>query len=141
MEQRVSLITLGVADLARAKGFYEGVLGWQAKDGPPGVVFFDLGGLVFGLYPHDALAAEMGLEVGTLGRYRGGTLAHNLRSEADVDDLFVRLAQRDVTILKMPEKVFWGGYSGYFADPDGHIWEAAFNPFWPLDDAGRVSLP
>ncbi len=140
MEQRVSLITLGVADLARAKAFYEGVLGWRANDGPPSVVFFDLGGVVFGLYPHDGLAEDMRVAREALPTYRGTTLAHNLRSEAEVDDLFVHLAQRDVTIVKMPEKVFWGGYSGYFADPDGHLWEAAFNPFWTIDADGRVRL-
>lgn len=140
MEQRVSLITLGVADLARAKSFYEGVLGWQAKEGPPEVVFFDLGGVVFGLYPHEALAKEMLVENAPLATYRGSALAHNLRSEGEVDDLFVHLAQRDVTILKMPEKVFWGGYSGYFADPDGHVWEAAYNPFWAIDADGRIEL-
>ncbi len=140
MEQRVSLITLGVADLARAKGFYEDVLGWQAKEGPPGVVFFDLGGTVFGLFPHDELAKEIHLDAGALPAYRGASLAHNLRSEADVDALFAHLKVHDATILKMPEKVFWGGYSGYFADPDGHLWEAAFNPFWTIADDGKVVL-
>ena len=144
MEQRVSLITLGVADLERARTFYQDVLGWRAKDGPPGVVFFDIGGAVFGLYPHGALAKEMNLETvdsgADLAPYRGSSLAHNLRSEAHVDALFADLQSHGVRILKMPEKTSWGGYSGYFSDPDGHAWEAAYNPFWTLTEAGKVEL-
>lgn len=140
MEQRVSLITLGVADLDRARTFYQDVLGWRAEDGPPGVVFFDMGGAVLGLYPHTELAKEMRLEAADLAPYRGSSLAHNLRSEAAVDDLFADLKSQGVTILKMPEKVFWGGYSGYFTDPDGHVWEAAYNPFWTLTETGKVEL-
>ena len=142
MERRVSMITLGVADLERAKAFYERVVGWPAVDGPPpGIVFFDLGGVVFSLYPHTALAEDRkAAKPDQVGGYEGFSLAHNARSEAEVDAIFARLKERGATILKAPEQVFWGGYSGYFADPDGHAWEVAYNPFWTIRDDGRVSM-
>lgn len=147
MEQRVSMFTLGVADLARAVAFYEQVVGWQKAPGPPEVAFFDLGGTVFGLYPHDDLAKDMmvtrdaGPHGGTHGgTYQGFTLAHNTRSKDEVDEIFALLKDRGATIVKAPEEVFWGGYSGYFRDPDGHAWEVAYNPHWPIGEDGRVSM-
>jgi len=141
MEPRVSLITLGVADLARAVAFYESVLGWKVAAHPPGVAFFDLGGLVFALYPHDELAHDMGLASAThSGGYEGFALAHNLRSEQEVDALFAHLQRQGATIVKPPQKAEWGGYSGYFADPDGHKWEVAHNPFWTVGADGRIVL-
>ncbi|MGH7874575.1 MAG: VOC family protein [Candidatus Binatia bacterium] len=140
MQQRISLITLGVADLQRAVAFYEGVIGWKAAEGPAGVVFFDLNGVVVALWPHDELAKDTELPPAAVPAYRGYALAHNVRSEEDVDAIFARLKSSGATIVKEPQKAFWGGYSGYFADPDGHIWEIAHNPFWTIEQDGRVSM-
>jgi uncharacterized protein len=140
MEQRLSLVTLGVADLARALAFYEGVLGWKPAQRLPGITFFDLNGLVFALYPHADLAQDMRAAPAATGGYEGFTLAHNLRSEQEVDALFAHLKSRGITIVKPPQKAEWGGYSGYFADPDGHKWEVAYNPFWTVRDDGGITL-
>ncbi len=146
MEQRLSMVTLGVADLARAVAFYERVVGWQAAPGPSEIAFFDLGGIVFSLYPHGDLAKDMkavageGDSDGDGAVYQGFALAHNVRSEAEVDSIFSRLKDKGATIIKEPEHVFWGGYSGYFSDPDGHSWEIAYNPHWAIRKDGRVSM-
>ena len=142
MEQRLSMVTLGVADLKRAIAFYEDVVGWKAAPGPPEIAFFDLGGLVFSLYPHADMAKDRNAASGGSGGtgYQGFALAHNDRSKEEVDSIFSRLRERGATILKEPEEVFWGGYSGYFADPDGHAWEVAYNPHWTIGDDGRVSM-
>ncbi len=139
MEQRVSLITLGVADLDRARAFYESALGWKAAESPPGIVFFDLGGIVFALFPDEELKKDMG-QAGERGAYDGFALAHNARSREEVDSIFKSLEAAGADIVKPPEDAFWGGYSGYFADPDGHRWEVAHNPFWTVDDDGRVDM-
>jgi len=140
MEQRISLVTLGVADLQRAVAFYENALGWKAEASPPGVVFFDLNGFVFALWPHTSMARDLDVPVETLPAYRGSALAYNARSEAEVDAVFDRLKAHGANILKPPHKTFWGGYSGYFCDPDGHVWEVAHNPFWPVRADGRISM-
>jgi hypothetical protein len=142
MEQRLSLITLGVADLERAKSFYQDVVGWKAAPGPPEIAFFDLGGLVFSLYPHADLAKDRNATLDDSGGagYQGFALAHNARSKEEVDAIFDRLKDRGATIVKEPEEVFWGGYSGYFSDPDGHCWEVAYNPYWTIGEDGRVSM-
>lgn len=140
MEQRISLVTLGVADLQRAVAFYENALGWKAEASPPGVFFFDLTGLILALWPHPDFAEDLGGAAEPLPRYRGSALAHNARSEAEVDIVFARLKAHDANILKPPHKTFWGGYSGYFCDPDGHVWEVAHNPFWAVRADGRISL-
>ncbi len=142
MEQRLSMITLAVADLDRAVAFYQNVVGWQAVPGPPGIAFFDLGGLVFSLYPLAEMVKEWpGQAKNDDDMASGGfTLAHNVRSKADVDGIFARLREKGATILKQPEEVFWGGYSGYFADPDGHAFEVAHNPHWRIEPDGRVSM-
>jgi catechol 2,3-dioxygenase-like lactoylglutathione lyase family enzyme len=140
MEQRISLITLGVTNLERAVDFYERVVGWKAAANPPGVVFFDLNGVVFALWPHDELAKDMGLGADPVPSYRGYSLAHNVQSDEEVDAIFARLKKNGATIVKEPQKAFWGGYSGYFSDPDGHKWEVAHNPFWTIRKDGRVSM-
>ncbi len=142
MEQRLSMVTLGVADLARAVAFYERVVGWRAAPGPSEIAFFDLGGIVFALYPHGDLAKDMKAvaDDGNGAAYQGFALAHNVRSQAEVDSIFSRLKDKGATILKEPERVFWGGYSGYFSDPDGHSWEIAYNPHWEIRKDGRVSM-
>ena len=142
MEQRLSMITLGVADLERAKAFYENVVGWKATPGPPEIAFFDLSGIVFSLYPHEDLAKDMNTAADDSVDFssQGFALAHNARSKEKVDLIFSRLKDNGATIVKVPEEVFWGGYSGYFSDPDGHSWEVAYNPHWTIQKDGRVSM-
>jgi uncharacterized glyoxalase superfamily protein PhnB len=142
MEQRLSMITLGVADLERAVEFYERVVGWTAVEAPPGIAFFDLGGIVFSLYPHADLAKDINVEPSNSlnAAYQGFALAHNVESEEAVDAIFSHLKDNGAKILKEPEHVFWGGYSGYFSDLDGHSWEVAYNPHWAITDDGRVSM-
>ncbi|RNI26011.1 VOC family protein [Rufibacter latericius] len=140
MEPRITLITLGVANVATATDFYESVFGWQRAEGSQeGITFFQLNGFQLALFGAQELAhvAQVPFEQSS---FKGFSLAHNLRSEAEVDALFQELETKDVTIVKKPEKVFWGGYSGYFQDLDGHLWEVAFNPFLPLDPTGNVMV-
>lgn len=139
MEQRLSLVTLGVSDLARAKSFYEEVVGWKAAESTPGIVFFDLGGVIFSLYPHDELVKDHG-GTPTAHTSSGFAIAYNARSREEVDAIFAGLKEKGAAIVKEPEEVFWGGYSGYFSDPDGHKWEVAHNPFWTILEDGRVSM-
>lgn len=136
----MSLITLGVADLRRATAFYETVVGWKPESSPPGVTFFNLSGFIFALWPHNDLAKDMGKTDASVSAYRGFALAYNARTEPEVDDIFARLKRHEATILKPPQKTFWGGHSGYFADPDGHVWEIAHNPFWSIGSDGRISM-
>ena len=139
MDQRISIVTLGVADMAKARAFYER-LGWRAAPASSDTVtFFDLGGLALGLYGRAALAEDATVPADGSG-FTGVTLAHNVRSPAAVDDTLAAAVAAGGTLIKPGQTVFWGGYSGYFADPDGHLWEIAHNPFFPLDEAGRMSL-
>ncbi len=142
MEQRLSMITLGVTDLKRSVAFYEEVIGWNAAPGPSEIAFFDLGGLVFSLYPYDDMAKDIDASAEIQGDVtrRSFALAHNARSREEVDSIFSALKSRGATILKEPEEAFWGGYSGYFADPDGHAWEVAYNPHWTIAEDGGVSM-
>lgn len=130
MEQRISLITLAVTDVARATRFYQD-LGWQRVDSPDGIVVFDLLGQTLGLYPRADLARDMGLSPDQMGT-GGMTLSHNVRDKSDVAPLLARAKAAGAKVLKPAHDVFWGGHIGYFADPDGHIWEVAWNPFSPL---------
>lgn len=134
--QRVTLISLGVDDLERSGAFYE-ALGWQAAENLPEVRFYRLKGLMLGLIGIDALATDQGRPGARLGT-GAMTLAQNYRSPAEVDTAFADAIAAGATVLKRPEQVHWGGYSGYFADPDGHVWEIAHNPFWPLDADGYL---
>ena len=138
MEQRVSVITLGVADLDRSRRFYE-ALGWRRGNQDAPVVFFQLQGAVLALYSRAALAEEARLPPAGTG-FGGITLAYNVRSRAEVDAAMAEAETAGARVLKPAGEMFWGGYSGYFADPDGHPWEVAWNPDWTLDDQGRVSL-
>lgn len=140
MEPRISLVTLGVADLARARTFYE-TLGWRASGAStPDVTFFQGNGLALALYGRAALAADAAVPDRPTG-FSGITLAYNARSKGEVDRVFEEALQAGAEAVKRPHDVFWGGYSGYFADPDGHLWEVAWNPFFPLDAQGNLSLP
>ena len=134
MEQRVSLITMGTQDMDAQAAFYE-ALGWQRVDSPDGVIAFDLLGQTLGLYPLVALAEEIGVPVDALGR-GAMTLCHNVTNKEDVADLMARAKAGGARILKPASDVFWGGHHGYFADPEGHIWEIACNPFSPLGKDG-----
>lgn len=137
--QRITLITLGVADLARARDFY-GALGWAPAQEAEGVAFYQLHGMVLALFGRDDLAADQGRPGAELGT-GAVTLAQNFATEPEVDAAFAAAISAGATALKPPERVFWGGYSGYWADPDGHVWEVARNPFWPLADDGSLTLP
>lgn len=144
MEQRVSLITLGVADLPRSRRFYEEGLGWTASAASQeSIVFFQLGGIGLALYGRAALAEDAGLpdrHDADGGGFGGITLAHNVRSKEEVDSLLALAERAGGRLLKPGQSVFWGGYSGYFADPDGHPWEVAWNPFAPLAEDGSIRL-
>ena len=127
MEQRLSVVTLGVADLDRARRFYEEGLGWKASgEGSGEIVFFQMGASALALYPRAALAKEVNLPGGSEGAGPGGvTLAHNVRRREDVDSTLREAEAAGAAILKPAQDAFWGGYSGYFADPDGHPWETS----------------
>jgi catechol 2,3-dioxygenase-like lactoylglutathione lyase family enzyme len=139
MEPRVSLITLGVADLERSRRFYE-ALGWRSRSEPEeDVVFYQSGGMVLALWSREELAADSGVSDG--GGWGGVTLAYNVPSPADVN-AFLELARAaGAAIPRTGAETFWGGYSGVFIDPDGHPWEVAHNPFWTVTDEGDVLLP
>jgi uncharacterized protein len=139
MDQRVSVVTLGVDDLQRARGFYE-ALGWRS-DTPAEleVVFFQAGGMVLALWDREKNAQDSGVELGS--GYGGVTLAYNVGSPAEVDTSIEQARDAGATISREPGETFWGGYSGVFVDPDGHPWEVAHNPHWSLDEQGNVSLP
>ncbi|RUS59732.1 VOC family protein [Pseudorhodobacter sp. E13] len=138
--QRVTLITLGVADLAASRAFYAR-LGWQEhQESQETVVFFQLHGAALGLFPLDELAKDQGRAGAALG-VGAATLAQNFATEAEVDAAYAAALAAGGTGLKAPEKVFWGGYSGYWADLDGHVWEVAMNPFWSLNEDGSLTLP
>lgn len=140
MEPRLSLVTLGVADVARARAFYER-LGFKASSASnESVTFFEAGGAVLALFGRAALAQDATIAPEGSG-FSGVTLAHNARSEAEVDAVLAEAAAAGARMVKPAHRVFWGGWSGYFADPDGHLWEVAHNPFFPLDAAGRLQLP
>ena len=140
LERRVSLITLGVADVARSTEFYE-LLGWSKSSASNNdVTFIQLKGTVLGLFSRSHLAQDAHVE-NTPSGFSGVTLAYNVTSEIGVDAVVKFAVSCGATLVKAPEKVFWGGYSGYVADPDGHLWEIAHNPFFPLDEHGHVVLP
>jgi catechol 2,3-dioxygenase-like lactoylglutathione lyase family enzyme len=139
MEQRLSLITLGVADLARARRFYEDGLGWRRGNDHPEVAFFQIGGSILALFSRAALAKDAALASEASG-FGGITLAYNARSREEVDAVLAEAVAAGAKLLKPAEDTFWGGYSGYFADPDGHPWEVAWNPDWTIAEDGSVRL-
>jgi uncharacterized protein len=140
MEQRVSIVTLGVADLIRSREFYER-LGWRrAAVETEGIVFFQAGGMALALYPREELAKDASLASDGQG-FRGITLAYNARTRGEVDSVLEEARAAGADILKAAQEVFWGGYSGYFVDPDGFMWEVAWNPFFPIAEDGSIRLP
>ena len=138
MEQRVSLVTLGVEDLARARAFYE-ALGWRTGAAPADdVVFFQAGGMIVALWGRDQLAEDSA--VVDAGGYGGVTLAYNARGREEVDAVIDEARRAGARIGREPAETFWGGYSGVFVDPDGHPWEVAHNPHWRVGEDGAVTL-
>jgi uncharacterized protein len=138
VDQRVSLLTLGVSDLDRARRFYE-ALGWRTGAAPADdVVFFQAGGMIVALWGREQLAEDSGVEDG--GGWGGVTLAYNVRTPEEADTLIGQARAAGARIAREPGRTFWGGYSGIFIDPDGHPWEVAHNPHWTLAEDGSVSL-
>lgn len=141
MTPRINLVTLGVTDMARSRAFYE-KLGFVASPASnTDVTFFEANGIVFGLFGHDALAEDAHVTATAVPAFHGVSLAWNAESEARVDAIMDHALACGAKLSKPAQKVFWGGYSGYFADPDGHLWKVAYNPFFPLDEDGRIRLP
>lgn len=139
MNQHLHIITLGVNDLKRSQEFYSQILGWKISRPQEGIVFFQAGGVVLALFPREELAKDALISSEGNG-FAGFSLAYNAQSESEVDEIIRGLKSKGVKILKEPQKVFWGGYSSYFADPDGYCWEVAYNPFFPFDENGNLKL-
>jgi uncharacterized protein len=141
MRPKLSIVTLGVKDFERALQFYQQGLGWQPSSASQDdVAFFPLGGVVLALYPRDKLAEDAQVSSEGSG-FSGITLAYNTKSEIEVDEVLQAVEKLGAKIVKKAQKVFWGGYSGYFADPEGHLWEVAWNPFFGFDEADNLILP
>ena len=141
MEPRISFITLGVSDFERSVKFYQDGLGFPLSSASKGdVAFFKTGGIVLALYPSDKLAEDAKVLPAGSG-FRDVTLAHNVRSREEVSEVLALAAAAGATITKPAQDVFWGGHAGYFADPDGHLWEVVWNPFFPIAENGKVVVP
>ena len=138
MEQRLTIITLGVSNLKKSTEFYESKFGWKkSESGNEYISFFTLNGILLALYERNELAKDA--TVDPIGNgFKGFTLAHNARTEKEVDQIIEELRSKGVEIVKEPSKVSWGGYSSYVSDPDGNLWEFAFNPYLKLDKKGNV---
>jgi predicted lactoylglutathione lyase len=139
MEQRISLVTLGVADLARAREFYER-LGWRGQELEQ-TVFFQAGGLAVVLWGRDKVAADAGIQDDNADGFGGMTLAHNVRSRDEVDEIMHQATEAGAGMTRPADTTFYGGYAGFFTDPDGHVWEIAYNPNFPLDRDGAITIP
>ena len=139
MNQHLHIITLGVRDFEKSKNFYADTLGWKISRPQEGIAFFQAGGVVLAIYPLDKLAEDALISSAESGS-SGITLAYNAGSESEVDEIIGDLKSKGVKIIKEPQKVFWGGYSSYFADPDDYRWEVAYNPFFAFDEGGNLKL-
>jgi len=139
VQQRISLVTLGVADLARARTFYER-LGWQGQEIEE-TVFFQAGGLALVLWGRGKLADDAGLEDKSTDGFGGIILAHNVRSRVEVDDVLRAAADAGAEVTQPARETFYGGYAGFFSDPDGHVWEIAYNPGFALGEDGAITIP
>ena len=139
MEQRISMVTLGVDDLERARAFYE-ALGWRGQEVEE-TVFFQAGGMAVSLWSRERLARDSGMQTFSPHGFDGITLAHNVRSPAEVDQVTAAAEAAGGQITRRPSTTFYGGYAGNFADPDGHAWEIAYNPGFPLADDGSLTVP
>ena len=140
MNQHLHIITLGVRDFKKSYEFYTKTLGWKpSSSSNDDIAFFQAGGVVLAIYPREKLAEDAMIHPEGSG-FSGFTLAYNARSETEVDEIIADLKSKGVKIVKEPQKVFWGGYSSYFADPDENRWEVAYNPFFPFDEHGNLKL-
>jgi uncharacterized protein len=140
MRQKINMISLGVNDLAKSVEFYEKGLGWKRSAVSGGnLIVFQLGNIVLSLYPRNLLAEDANVEDNNPG-FSGITLSYNAKSEKEVDEVLIEVKNLGAEITKPGQKVFWGGYGGYFKDPDGHLIEVAFNPFWPLDEEENLKI-
>jgi catechol 2,3-dioxygenase-like lactoylglutathione lyase family enzyme len=139
MEQRISLVTLGTTDLPRARAFYE-ALGWRGQEAEE-TVFFQAGGVVVVLWGRTALAADAGVADPGADGFGGMALAHNVRSRAEVDEVLAEAVTAGATVTRPAAETFYGGYAGCFTDPDGHVWEIAHNPGFPLGPDGALTVP
>lgn len=139
-ESRFSILTIGATDKQALTRFYVETLGFQ-RFGPEEMTMLNAGGLVLGIWERDKLAEDAGQTVSLQKGFPGFALAYNARSRDEVDTIFSRLEASGVSITKPPHETFWGGYGGYFKDPENNAWEVAFNPFWPVGEDGRLSLP
>jgi catechol 2,3-dioxygenase-like lactoylglutathione lyase family enzyme len=140
MEQRVSIVTLGVSDLQRSREFYER-LGWRrSMANTEGIAFFQTGGMALALYPRHELAKDANVSAHG-GGFPGISLAHNARTRAAVDAVLQEAVAAGAKLVKPAEEAFWGGYSGYFSDPDGFLWEVAWNPSFPIAEDGSIRIP
>lgn len=140
MEQRVSIVTLGVADLQRSREFYER-LGWRKSMAKAeGIVFFQAVGMALALYPREALARDANIAADGHG-FSGMTLAYNTRNREEVDSVLAEAEAAGARLIKPAQEAFWGGYSGYFSDPDGFLWEVAWNPSFAIAEDGRIRIP
>jgi len=141
VRQKLTLVTLGVKDLDSSIKFYRDGLGWKPSNASQdSIVFFDLGGVGFALYPRNLLAEDAAVNPEGTG-FSGITLAHNTKSIEEVDAVLHKAEQAGAKIIKRGQQVFWGGYSGYFADPDGYLWEVAWNPFLEFDEKDALIFP
>ena len=141
MRQKLNIITLGVKDFQQSLDFYRNGLGWEASSASTeNIAFFQLGGIVLALYPREKLAEDVTISAEGAG-FSGITLAYNAKNQAEVDEVLKTVEELGAKIIKKAQKVFWGGYSGYFADLDGHLWEVAWNPFFEFDDSDNLVLP
>jgi uncharacterized protein len=141
MRQKLSLITLGVNDFQRSMDFYAKGLGWKRSSASgDDVAFFPMDGVVLAVYPREKLAEDATVDASGRG-FSGITLAYNTKSQAEVDEVLKTVQGIGGKIVKPAQQVFWGGYSGYFADPDGHVWEVAWNPEWGFDERDNLVLP
>jgi len=138
MEQRLTIVGLGVSDLKVSSDFYENKFGWEKRSSSnEDIVFFQLNGILLSLYSREKLADDAMVDHVGEG-FKGFTLAYNARTKEEVDEVIADLEKKGVKVVKRPQEVFWGGYSSYIADPDDNLWEIAFNPYLPLDDRGNA---
>jgi catechol 2,3-dioxygenase-like lactoylglutathione lyase family enzyme len=140
MRQKLNLITLGVDDFQRSLDFYEKGLGWKkSKQSMDGLALFSLGGMTLAIHPRHELADDVTLAYQP-SQFSGMTISYNAKSEKEVDEVMAQVEALGATVIKPAQKVYWGGYSGYFKDPDGYLFEVAYNPFWPLDENDNLVL-
>ena len=141
LKPRVNFVTLGVVDMVAMRSFYEHLGLTASSASNPNVTFFDANGIVLALFGYHDLAEDAGVKAGPVPDFRGVGVAWNGTSEAEVDGIMAHAKAAGATIVKKAQKVFWGGYSGYFADPEKNLWEVAYNPFFPINAQGQVQLP